>query len=98
MEVGKIKIIRLVSELNYGGVEKRLENISRVKDLNEWVFCALGKGGAAEEAIKKNNCRVVLLNKKYRIPNLSVLFALVSFFKKETIQLEFFFDKSKTYL
>lgn len=83
MEVGKIKIIRLVSELNFGGVEKRLENISRVKDTNEWVFCALGKGGAAEEAIKKNNCRVVLLDKKYKIPNLSVLFALVSFFKKE---------------
>lgn len=83
MEVGKIKIIRLVSELNFGGVEKRLENISRVKDTHQWVFCALGKGGTAAEAIKRNNHRVVLLKKGCKIPNLSLLFALVSFFKKE---------------
>jgi glycosyltransferase involved in cell wall biosynthesis len=78
-----MKIVRLVSELNFGGVEQRLVNVSRIKDGNEWLFCALGKGGAAAEAIIKNNCRVNILEKKYKIPNFSVLFALISFFKRE---------------
>lgn len=78
-----IKIIRLVSELNFGGVEKRLVNVSRIKDENEWLFCALGKGGAAEKAILKNNCRVIILDKGCKIPNLSMVIALVSLFKKE---------------
>jgi glycosyltransferase involved in cell wall biosynthesis len=78
-----MKIIRLVSELNFGGVEKRLENISAVKDTNEWIFCALGKGGTAEEAIKRNNQKVILLNRNPKIPNLSLLLSLVTLFRRE---------------
>lgn len=67
----------------FGGLEQRLVNISKVEDEHEWVFCALGSGGAAATQIKKNGKRVVLLETGIRIPSIKAIQRLVEFFKNE---------------
>ena len=78
-----MKIIRLSTFLNFGGVEKRLTNIAHNQDENQWLFCAINKGGTAEKDIKKLNKKVVVFNLPYRIPNLFTIIKLVLFFRKE---------------
>lgn len=78
-----MKIIRLCTLLDFGGLEQRLVNISKVEDENEWVFCALGSGGLAGDQIRKNGKRVVLLQTSFTIPSIKAIFKLVEFFKKE---------------
>jgi len=47
-----MKIIRLSTFLDFGGIETKMANLSTYNDKeNEWVFVALGKGVEAE---KKN--------------------------------------------
>lgn len=79
----EIKIIRVTTFLNFGGIEKRLINISTHNDQNEWLFCALNHGGNAEIAIQKNGKRVICFNYSYRIPSFITLYKLIKFFKKE---------------
>lgn len=81
-----MKIIRLTTALDFGGIEKRLINISTHKDDNQWLFCALGKGGNAEIAIRNNEKRVVCFDYNYRIPSLHTIYKLVQFFKLEKPQ------------
>jgi glycosyltransferase involved in cell wall biosynthesis len=78
-----MKIIRLSTFLDFGGVEKRLTNISHIKDDNQWIFCAINKGGIAEYEINRNNKKVVIFNLKYKIPNLITIIKLALFFRKE---------------
>jgi len=81
-----MKIIRLTTALDFGGIEKRLINISTHKDNNEWLFCALGQGGNAEIAIRNNEKRVVCFDYNYKIPSLHTIYKLVQFFKLEKPQ------------
>lgn len=78
-----MKIIRLCTVLDFGGLEQRLVNISKVEDEHEWVFCALGTGGTAATQIEKNGKRVVLLETEIRIPSIKAIQRLVEFFKNE---------------
>lgn len=78
-----MKIIRVCTLLDFGGLEQRFVNISYIKDENEWVFCALGPGGEASKIISKNGKRVVLLNGSYAIPSFTAIIKLVNFFKLE---------------
>ena len=79
-----MKIIRLTTFLDFGGIEKRLTNISMHNDsANEWIFCAIGKGGVAERAIRDNGKKVVCLNLDYRILNFKTIFSLYKFFRAE---------------
>ncbi|WP_162340655.1 glycosyltransferase [Cyclobacterium salsum] len=78
-----MKIIRLCTLLNFGGLEQRLVNISHINDGHEWIFCALGTGGEAAEEITKNGKRVVLLDVAYTIPSVKAIQKLVSFFLQE---------------
>jgi len=78
-----MKIIRLTTFLNFGGVEKRLINISNVRDSNEWIFYAINKGGTAAEQIKKQNKQVVCLDLTYKIPQISTIYKLYQVFKRE---------------
>ncbi len=79
----KIKIIRLTTFLDFGGIEKRLINISTYKDQNEWLFCALNHGRNAEAAIQNNGCRFICFNYSYRIPSIVTLYNLFLFLRKE---------------
>ena len=76
-----MKIIRLSTFLDFGGVEKRLSNVSAVQDKNEWIFCAINKGGQAEQEILKNKKKVFCLNLSYKIPNFETLFSVYKFIK-----------------
>ena len=78
-----MRIIRLCTLLDFGGLEQRLVTISKVQDEHEWIFCALGTGGEASRQIEENGKRVVLLESKYTIPSLQAVRLLVDFFRKE---------------
>jgi glycosyltransferase involved in cell wall biosynthesis len=78
-----MKIIRLSTFLDFGGVEKRLTNIAHIQDENQWIFCAINKGGTAENEIKKLNKKVIIFNLPYKIPNLITIFKLFLFFREE---------------
>lgn len=79
-----MKIIRLSTFLDFGGVEKKMLNISQFNDPdNEWIFCAINKGGFAEQKIKENNKKAIVFNLSYSIPSLQSIKKLYYFFKKE---------------
>lgn len=78
-----MKILRLSTFLDFGGVETRLTNVSHVDDGNEWLFVCLNREGKAADKIKKNNKRVICLNAVPSIYNISTLKKVFSIIKKE---------------
>jgi len=78
-----MKIVRLTTFLDFGGIETRLSTIAHVKDDNEWIFCAINKGGSAESKIRNQNKRVYVFNLPYKIPSIITIYRLRVFFKKE---------------
>ncbi len=81
-----MKIIRLATFLDFGGVERRLETLAHIRDEHDWVFCAINKGGTAAENIKKQGKRVVCFGLPYKIPSFSTIYKLYRFFKNEKPQ------------
>lgn len=81
-----MKIIRLTTFLDFGGIEKRLINISTYDDKNEWLFCAISHGGNAKEVIQKNGKRVFCFQLPFKIPSFLTIFKLLQFLKKEKPQ------------
>lgn len=77
-----MKILRLTTLLDFGGIESKMINLSTYSDENEWLFCAIGKGGFAEEKIKQNNKNVKCFNLPYSIPSFITIVKLFSYFKK----------------
>lgn len=79
-----MKIIRLSTFLDFGGIESKMVNISSCQDdENEWIFVAIGKGGDAEKKIKTKGKKVIILNLPYKIPSLKTIWKLYQFLKKE---------------
>ncbi len=79
-----MKIIRLSTFLDFGGIESKMVNLSTHKDPeNEWVFVAIGKGGQAEKKIHSNGKRKVCLHLNYRIPSFSTVLKLFFFLRSE---------------
>lgn len=81
-----MKIIRLATFLDFGGVERRLETLAHIRDEHDWVFCAINKGGTAAANIQKQGKRVVCFELPYTIPSFSTIYKLYRFFKKEQPQ------------
>ncbi|MEC4005490.1 glycosyltransferase [Flavobacterium sp. SUN052] len=81
-----MKIIRLTTLLDFGGIESKMANLSSVSDDNEWIFCSLGRGGTAENQITQNNKKVVCFNYDYKIPSLITIIKLFFYFKKNKPQ------------
>lgn len=77
-----MKIIHLTTFLDFGGIERKKENISSWKDDNEWIFVAINKGGVAEEKIKANCKNVICLGLPYKIPALKTILALSKVFRE----------------
>ncbi|MCD9853813.1 glycosyltransferase [Epilithonimonas sp. JDS] len=77
-----MKIIHLTTFLDFGGIERKKENISSWKDDNDWVFVAINKGGVAEEKIKANDKKVICLNLPYRIPSFTTILKLARLFRE----------------
>lgn len=77
-----MKIIRVCTILDFGGVEKRLVNIAQSCPSGiETIFIALGTGGWAANELQKYSKEVICLESDYRIPNLNLIFKLVKIFK-----------------
>ncbi len=78
-----MKIIHLTTFLDFGGIERKKENLSGWRDDNEWIFVAINKGGAASNKIAANGKQVLSLQLPYKIPNFKTILALYRLFKKE---------------
>lgn len=78
-----MKIIRLSTFLDFGGVETRLANISHVQDENEWVFVCLNREGKAAQIIKNNKKRVINLNTKPSIYSFKTFWKVFNILKME---------------
>lgn len=59
-----MKIVRLSTFLDFGGLESRLVNISLVQDNNQWIFICMNRSGWAAEMIRKNGKQVIDLGTK----------------------------------
>ncbi|UOE41526.1 glycosyltransferase [Chryseobacterium suipulveris] len=83
-ELDCMKIIRLSTFLDFGGIESKMVNLSTyTDDENEWVFVAIGKGGVAEKKILSNGKKVITLGLNHRIPSVRTLRELYKFLKSE---------------
>lgn len=77
-----MRIVRLTTFLDYGGIESKMVNLSSHSDENEWWFCAIGKGGNAKRKIKANSKKVKCFDLPYRIPSLTTIVKLYFYFRK----------------
>ncbi|MCE7054132.1 glycosyltransferase [Algoriphagus sp. AGSA1] len=80
-----MRIARIVSELDFGGVEQVMAN--SLPELNkkgqiELTVLVLGRGGRVSEQLKSQGIKVVIWNKNPRIPNFQLLFQLRKYLKK----------------
>ncbi len=79
-----MKILRLNTLLDFGGIETKMANLSTYNDkVNDWVYVALGKGGEAEKKIRANGKRTQVLGFDYKIPSVKTLWKFYKFLKKE---------------
>lgn len=78
-----MKIIRLSTLLDFGGIESKMTNLSTYNDDNEWIFCSIGKGGIASNQIKSNLKKVECFAISYKIPSINTIYKLYKYFKKE---------------
>ena len=79
-----MKVVHLVTSLDFGGLERRMEILSRYPSKNsELVFCALGGGGATYKKMLLQESNVHLMNCDPRIFNVSTLWALVKFLRSQ---------------
>ena len=80
-----MKIIRIVTELDFGGVEKHMEltadGMLAYPDY-EMIFLALGKGGQTSKVLMEKGFQVIVLNNNPQIPNLGLIIRLVKLFNK----------------
>jgi glycosyltransferase involved in cell wall biosynthesis len=79
-----MKVIRVTTELNYGGIEKVFELHARYHTKGyELIFIALGKGGSTEKILQELGFKVIVLNKQVRIPSFHLLKKLRKIFEIE---------------
>lgn len=81
--MSKALVIRLSTFLDYGGIETKMANLSRISSPDfEFIFVAIGRGGACEEKIRKNGREVICLNAGYRIPSFRTVTKLARLFHR----------------
>ncbi|MDL0431985.1 glycosyltransferase [Marinobacter sp. TBZ242] len=79
-----MKVIRLSTFLDYGGIESKMVKIAgRDSQDVEFIYVSLGRGGEAERKIKSKGRRVICLGIDHRIPSLAAIVGLCKLFKTE---------------
>lgn len=81
-----MKVVRIVFELDFGGVEKVVELASagfQVYPDIQMQFISLGKGGKVSDGLKAKGHQVWVMNKKGKIPDFGLIHLLYRYFKKE---------------
>ena len=80
-----MKVIRLVSELNFGGLEKVVElaslELNQRGDMDLSVV-VLSKRGKTSEFLSYHGIKVMVLDQECRIPNIFLFFKLIAIFNK----------------
>ncbi|PSL01256.1 glycosyltransferase [Cecembia rubra] len=79
-----MRIIRVIPELDFGGVEQVLANslpaFKTLPNIEIWVI-VLSKGGKCAKLLQIKGINVTVLNKNLRIPNISLVFKLLDLIK-----------------
>ena len=78
-----MKILRLSTFLDFGGVETRLANISHIQDDHEWVFVCMNREGKAAKIIRENHKKLINLKVKPSIYSLGTFWSIYQTIKKE---------------
>ena len=79
-----MKIVHLVTSLDFGGLERRMEILSTYpSSKSELVFCALGGGGATYEKILSHGSKTHLLGCDTKIFKIKTFLKLRNFLKKQ---------------
>lgn len=76
-----MRVVRLVSELDFGGLEKVVELVSLELSPRidvELCVVVLSKGGKTSELLLSQGIKVMVLDDRVRIPNLTLIFRLKS--------------------
>ncbi|MFC0263496.1 glycosyltransferase [Fontibacter flavus] len=80
-----MKILRVVSELDFGGVEQVLANslprLVKMKGLKVSVV-VLGKGGRISRSMEAQGIQIEILNHNPRIPNLKSIYRLIKIIRR----------------
>lgn len=80
-----MKVLRVTTELNYGGIEKVFELHAKHHDKTyELVFVALGKGGNTQRVLQDLGYKVIVLGfGEVTIPSVEIIRALIKVIKAE---------------
>lgn len=83
-----MKVTHIVTELNYGGVERHMEVIAKASLSNKEhiSFISLSKGGVSADRIRKLGFRVDVLEMSPKIPNLKLIYRLIKLLRKQRPQ------------
>lgn len=78
------RVLHLVPDLNFGGVESVLEILAETKTKGAWqnIFVATRTGGSAANRIRSQGHNVIVLKKASRIPDIVLLIKLVMLLQK----------------
>ncbi len=81
-------VINVLTSLDFGGVESRMQLIARNVNLSKFnhAFCAIGAGGSAQKTLKNLGMQSDALGCNVKIPSISAVFALWRYFKKHKPQ------------
>ena len=79
--------MHIVTSLDFGGVEKHMENIaSAYNDSNfKHSFIAIGLGGSSEVKLRELGFEVICLGQQAKIPSYSAVLSLFKLFKRESV-------------
>lgn len=77
-------VVHVLTSLDFGGVEKHMEILSRCAGSNgrEHRFCAIGKGGAAANRIKAMSAQVECLGQSTATPSIRSIWKLVQVLRR----------------
>jgi len=85
-----MRVLRIVSELDFGGVEQvvalSVPALAKIEGVKIKVL-VLGNGGRISEMLSQKGLDVLILNKKTNIPNFRLVLELKSFFEKEQVDI-----------
>ncbi len=80
-----MKIVRLVTFLDFGGVEKMVDISAKEmiqRNEVELIVIAIGKGGRTADSLKEMGINTLVLNQSHRIPNFKTISVLYKLFNK----------------
>jgi glycosyltransferase involved in cell wall biosynthesis len=79
-----MKVIRVTTTLDFGGIERRFVNVSSLEDSKNVLFVAIGKGGWASAEIQKTGGHVKCMELPFQIPSFRATWALYKLFLLES--------------